>query len=91
MSANFTTAPGSGPKVRSDATPSQNSKGPQLLIEVSRQLPAYTVKEAATLLRMSEKSVRRQIDRGRLRKCKGFGRVLIPSKDVNDFFDTFSS
>jgi excisionase family DNA binding protein len=48
---------------------------------------AYTLREAADKLRMSEKSVRRQIDRGHLRKCKVFGRVLIPKKDVDGFFE----
>jgi excisionase family DNA binding protein len=51
---------------------------------------AYTIKEAAFRLRMSEKSVRRQIDRGNLRRCAKFGRVLIPAKDVDTFFDRFS-
>ncbi len=51
----------------------------------------YTIREAAILLRMSEKSVRRQIDRGNLRKCSVFGRVLIPRKDVDSFIDKFSS
>lgn len=48
---------------------------------------AYKISEAASLLRMSEKSVRRQIDKGTLRRCKKFGRVLIPCKDVDTFFD----
>lgn len=48
---------------------------------------AYTIPEAATVLRMSEKSVRRQIDRGHLRRCIKFGRVLIPRKDVDNFFE----
>jgi excisionase family DNA binding protein len=48
---------------------------------------AYTIAEAATELRMSEKSVRRQIERNRLRRCKSFGRILIPAKDVDTFFD----
>ena len=51
----------------------------------------YTISEAATVLRMSEKSVRRQIDRGHLRKCKVFGRVLIPHKDVDTFMEKFSA
>jgi hypothetical protein len=51
---------------------------------------AYTIPEAAILLRMCEKSVRRQIERGNLRKCRKFGRVLIPKKDVDTFFDSFS-
>jgi excisionase family DNA binding protein len=51
---------------------------------------AYTIREAAQRLRMSEKSVRRQIDRGRLRRCKGYGRVLIPIKDVDNYFEEFA-
>jgi excisionase family DNA binding protein len=50
----------------------------------------YTIPEAASVLRMSEKSVRRQIDRGHLRKCKVFGRVLIPRKDVDTFIEKYS-
>jgi hypothetical protein len=48
---------------------------------------AYTIAETAIALRMSEKSVRRQIDRGNLRRCTKFGRVLIPRKDVDSFFE----
>jgi excisionase family DNA binding protein len=51
----------------------------------------YTVREAACRLNMSEKSVRRLIDRGHLRRCKVFGRVLIPCKDVDGFMDKFSA
>jgi hypothetical protein len=48
---------------------------------------AYTIAETAIALRMSEKSVRCQIDRGNLRRCTKFGRVLIPRKDVDNFFE----
>jgi hypothetical protein len=48
---------------------------------------AYTIPEAACRLRMSEKSVRRQIIKGTLRRCKKFGRILIPARDVDTFFD----
>ncbi len=61
---------------------------------VSLNCPAnspYTIAEAAVVLRMSDKSVRRQIDRGHLRKCKVFGRVLIPRKDVDTFIEKFSA
>jgi excisionase family DNA binding protein len=51
----------------------------------------YTLKEAAIELRMSEKSVRRLIDRGRLRKCIDFGRVLIPRIDVDTFHKKYSA
>jgi excisionase family DNA binding protein len=50
----------------------------------------YTISEAAAVLRMSDKSVRRQIDRGHLRRCKAFGRVLIPRKDVDSFIEKCS-
>jgi len=50
----------------------------------------YTISEAAAVLRMSDKSVRRQIDRGHLRRCKAFGRILIPRKDVDCFIEKFS-
>lgn len=50
----------------------------------------YTITEAAVVLRMSEKSVRRQIDRGNLRRCSKFGRVLIPRRDVDSFMEKFS-
>jgi len=48
---------------------------------------AYTLAESATRLRMSQKTVRRHIDKGNLRRCTKFGRVLIPRKDVETFFE----
>lgn len=51
----------------------------------------YTIREAAMLLRMSEKSVRRQIARGHLRRCTKYGRVLIPRKDVDTFMERHSA
>jgi len=48
---------------------------------------AYTLAESATRLRMSEKTVRRHIDRGNLRRCNKSWRVLIPRKDVDTFFE----
>jgi excisionase family DNA binding protein len=59
--------------------------------EIKPATSPYTIAEAANFLRMSEKSVRRQIDRGHLRKCKVFGRVLIPRKDVDTFIEKFSA
>jgi len=53
------------------------------------KLAFYTLKEAAIVLRMIEKSVMRQIERD-LRKCKVFGRILIPRKDVESFMEKFS-
>ena len=51
----------------------------------------FTIKDTARMLNMSTKSVRRQIDRGNLRRCTKFGRVLIPRKDVASFVEKFSS
>ena len=51
---------------------------------------AYTLAEAAIILKMSTRSVRRQIDRGHLRRCKVFGRILIPRKDVEGFIEKFA-
>ncbi len=59
-------------------------------IGVESQKYGYTIKETAIRLNMSEKSVRRLIQRGYLRRCKVFGRVLIPRKDVDTFFEKFS-
>jgi len=58
--------------------------------EVKESLTAYYIKEAASRLRMSEKSIRRQIARGNLRRCNKFGRILIPRNDVDNFFEKFS-
>lgn len=52
---------------------------------------AYTIAEAATALRMSDKSVRRLIARRHLRRCRVFGRILIPSKDVETFFERYAT
>jgi hypothetical protein len=52
---------------------------------------AYYIREAATILRMSEKSVRRQIERGNLRRCTKFGKVMIPRKDVDTFYERHSA
>jgi excisionase family DNA binding protein len=67
-----------------------NQKETNIEMNCSPNSP-YTIAEAAKVLRMSDKSVRRQIDRGHLRKCKVFGRVLIPRKDVDTFFEKYSA
>lgn len=51
----------------------------------------YTVDEAAVILRVSVKTVRRLIVRGCLRRCDKVGRVLIPRKDVDTFIERNSS
>jgi hypothetical protein len=45
----------------------------------------YTLLESARLLRRSEKSVRRLIDSGRLRRDPTSYRILIPRSDVDNF------
>jgi excisionase family DNA binding protein len=67
-----------------------NQKENQVSLDCLGNSP-YTIPEAALLLRMSVKSVRRQIDRGNLRRCKAFGRILIPRKDVDSFIEKFSA
>lgn len=52
---------------------------------------AYTISEAAARLRVSEKSIRRLIYRGLLRRCNKFGRILIPRRDVDNFMEKHSS
>ena len=59
-------------------------------INPAASVSGYGIQEAATLLKMSVKSVRRLIDRGYLRKCKAFGRIRIPCKDVHGFVEKFS-
>jgi excisionase family DNA binding protein len=54
------------------------------------QVSGYNIREAAVALRMSEKSVRRLISRGFLRKSKAFGHIRIPAKDVQSFLEKTS-
>ena len=54
-------------------------------------VPAYTLAEAATILRRSEKTVSRLIERGKLRRDNTFWRVMIPRKDVDTFFEKHSA
>lgn len=52
----------------------------------------YTRKEAAEVLRMSEDSVRRAINSGRLKAkatgVNGGGKTLISAKAISDYFDS---
>jgi excisionase family DNA binding protein len=48
---------------------------------------AYNIEQAAALLNVSTKTVRRLIDRGLLRKNKTLGRILIPKSDVEKFHE----
>ena len=75
------------------ATPNNASEedGARRTDKENRIPSAYTIEEAAAILHMSDKSVRRQIERGNLRRCKVFGRVLIPRKDVDTFMERHSA
>ena len=48
----------------------------------------YTVKEAATYLSISEKSVRRLISRGHLRPSKALRKLRIPAQQLEEFLLT---
>ena len=58
------------------------------LIAVS-QLPrlAYTIRETAEILGVSEKSVRRLITRRLLRPSRALRHLLIPKKEIERFLD----
>jgi len=45
----------------------------------------YDIRQAAAALNMSTKSVRRMLIVGRLTRCKGIRKVLIPRKQIEDF------
>ena len=53
------------------------------------QLPrlAYSIREAAEILGVSEKSIRRLIDRGMIRPSRALRHLLIPSKELDRFLD----
>jgi excisionase family DNA binding protein len=59
--------------------------------KVDNELKAYTIVEAALRLRRSEKSVRRMIQRGKLRRDKNSYKILIPARDVDTYFERNSS
>lgn len=52
--------------------------------EVGRQR-VVKIGQAATMLALSVKSVRRLIDRGHLRRVKGIRHVLIPITEIDKF------
>jgi excisionase family DNA binding protein len=56
-------------------------------VVLNRSASPYTLKEAATILRRSEKTVSRLIARGKLRRDETFWRVLIPRKDVDNYME----
>lgn len=45
----------------------------------------YDIKQSAAALNMSTKTVRRMLCIGRLTRCKGIRKVLIPRKQIEDF------
>lgn len=48
---------------------------------------AYSIREAAEILGVSEKSVRRLIDRRLLRPSRALRHLLIPKKEIERFLD----
>ena len=48
---------------------------------------AYSIKEVAVAFGVSEKSVRRLIDRGKLRPSRALRHLRIPKKEVERFLD----
>jgi excisionase family DNA binding protein len=50
----------------------------------------YTTKEAALALNVSDKTVRRLLERGLLQSSKALRKKLIPRKDIDTFFDRTS-
>jgi len=58
------------------------------LLEQSQLTPAfYTVAQAAVILNLSEKSIRRLLDRGLLHSSKATRKILIPRHDLETFFE----
>lgn len=47
----------------------------------------YDIKEAAAVLRVSTKTIRRYINQNKLRRCLKMGRIRIPAVDIDNFFD----
>ena len=56
----------------------------------SKSLRALSLKEAAGCLNASEKTVRRWIGRGLMRRCGVTRKILIPIEDVEKFFEKHS-
>jgi excisionase family DNA binding protein len=50
----------------------------------------YTLKQAAFILNLCERTVRRLIERGHLSKCPLIRKILIPRKQVDTFADKHS-
>jgi hypothetical protein len=47
---------------------------------------AYDINQSAAALNMSTKSVRRLLRRGKLTCCKALRKILIPRKQIEEFF-----
>ena len=55
--------------------------------EVKTELPVlfYTGSEAAAILKVNEKTVRRLVDRGLLKKCKAIRHIRITRRSLDEF------
>jgi excisionase family DNA binding protein len=58
--------------------------------EMSGHRLAYSTREAAELLGVSEKTIRRLVVRGLLRSSKALRHLLIPKKEIERFLDETS-
>jgi len=83
-------------KTENDLQPSNESEGSQLLQVTGASKPrermsesrlAFTVEEAALMLGISQKSIRRLIARGLLRASKALRRLIIPKKELEKFLE----
>jgi excisionase family DNA binding protein len=59
-----------------------------LHVEPTHPRLAYSVKEAAQILGVSEKTIRRLVARGLLRSSKALRHLLIPKKEIERFLET---
>ena len=64
-----------------------------LVIEKNHRMPAkgfYTIREVAVYLAVSEKSVRRLVNRGLLKPSRALRKLLIPVSELEAFFSNTS-
>ena len=74
------------------------SKAPELVATKTSLSPerfgcrlAFSVKETAEILGVSEKTIRRLVSRDLLRSSKALRHLLIPKKEIERFLDTTSA
>jgi excisionase family DNA binding protein len=67
-------------EVSQSVAPDSTSDNPTLRL-------AFSVKETAAMLGLSEKTIRRLIARGLLRSSRALRHLLIPKKEIDRFLD----